>query len=113
MNQYVLYMKKITQKEQKYIDTIGADAIKNAEIAHFRLMSVVDNAIYDALVDLSKTYSTGQFDLLIKYANEFDKKICATFKENFPQTKLETRSITKTDSNDIPHCIGIIGQAPT
>ncbi len=50
------------------------------------------------------------FDII--YANENDKKIFSTFEKNFPKTKLDKRSITKVESEDVPDCDGIIGGPP-
>lgn len=46
------------------------------------------------------------------WANEFDKKIWATFESNFPNTRLDRRSITDVLSEEIPDCDGIIGGPP-
>lgn len=46
------------------------------------------------------------------WANEFDKKIWATFRRNFPETNLDTRSIVNVSNDDIPSCDGIIGGPP-
>ena len=48
----------------------------------------------------------------IIYANEYDQKIWATFEANFPETPLDTRSITDLEVEDIPDCDGIIGGPP-
>lgn len=48
----------------------------------------------------------------IVYANEFDKDIWETYQKNFPNTKLDKRSITNIDSSEIPECDGIIGGPP-
>lgn len=46
-------------------------------------------------------------------ANEFDAKICPTFKENFPQTKLIEGDIRNVDESVFPkHVTGIIGGPP-
>lgn len=47
------------------------------------------------------------------WANEFDRTIWDTYRHNFPQTYLETRSIEKLSPKDLPdHCDGIIGGPP-
>ncbi len=46
------------------------------------------------------------------WANEFDKNIWATFEHNFPNTKLDRRSITDVAPEEIPDCDGIIGGPP-
>ena len=46
------------------------------------------------------------------WANEFDKKIWATFQHNFPHAKLDKRSITEISPNEIPDSDGIIGGPP-
>ena len=48
----------------------------------------------------------------IVWANEFDKNIWSTFEHNFPKTKLDKRSMTDIDSNDIPEADGFIGGPP-
>ncbi|MFI3295088.1 MAG: DNA cytosine methyltransferase [Rikenellaceae bacterium] len=46
-------------------------------------------------------------------ANEFDKKICPTFRHNFPDIALIERDIRKVSSNELPHNVdGIIGGPP-
>ena len=46
------------------------------------------------------------------WANEFDRKIWATFEKNFPDTKLDRRSITDVSPSDVPDCDGMIGGPP-
>jgi DNA (cytosine-5)-methyltransferase 1 len=46
------------------------------------------------------------------WANEFDSTIWDTFEYNFPNTKLDKRSIVDVPSSDIPSSIGIIGGPP-
>lgn len=46
------------------------------------------------------------------FANEYDKTIWDTFEHNFPNTKLDKRSIVNLPSSDIPDSIGIIGGPP-
>ena len=48
----------------------------------------------------------------IIYANEYDKDIWETYKNNFDSNKLDTRSITDIHENEIPDCDGIIGGPP-
>lgn len=50
------------------------------------------------------------FDIV--WANEFDKSIWETFEYNFPNAKLDRRSITNISSQEIPNAIGIIGGPP-
>lgn len=46
------------------------------------------------------------------WANEFDKKIFPTFEKNFPQARMDTRSITDIPAGDVPDCDGMIGGPP-
>lgn len=46
------------------------------------------------------------------WANEYDKSIWETFELNFPNTKLDKRSIVDIQSSDIPKVDGIIGGPP-
>jgi DNA (cytosine-5)-methyltransferase 1 len=50
------------------------------------------------------------FDVI--WANEYDKDIWDTYEKNFPNTKLDRRSITNISSDEIPDCDGIIGGPP-
>ena len=46
-------------------------------------------------------------------ANEYDPKICPTFKINFPETKLIEGDIRNVDENEFPQNVtGIIGGPP-
>src|SRR3989344_1476960 len=46
------------------------------------------------------------------WANECDKSIWETFEHNFSHTKLDKRSITEVQSNEVPEADGFIGGAP-
>lgn len=46
------------------------------------------------------------------WANEYDKDIWETFEKNFPNTKLDRRSIVNIPSVEIPEAIGLIGGPP-
>lgn len=46
------------------------------------------------------------------WANEYDKKIWATFEHNFPHATLDKRSITEVKVDEIPDCDGIVGGPP-
>lgn len=46
------------------------------------------------------------------WANEFDKDIWDTFRLNFPDTVLDTRSIVDIPSDEIPGCVGLVGGPP-
>lgn len=50
------------------------------------------------------------FDII--WANEFDPVIWKTFEKNFPETKLDKRSITNIPASDVPFTDGIIGGPP-
>lgn len=43
------------------------------------------------------------------WANEYDKNIWETYEHNFPNVKLDRRSITDVKPEEIPDCEGIIG----
>lgn len=55
-------------------------------------------------------FTKAGFDCI--YANEYDKEIWETYKENHKKTFLDTRSITDISSNEVPSCDGIIGGPP-
>ena len=46
------------------------------------------------------------------WANEYDKEIWETFENNFPDTTLDKRSISKIPSDEIPETLGLIGGPP-
>lgn len=46
------------------------------------------------------------------FANEYDKTIWETFEHNFPNTRLDKRSIVDLPSSDVPDSVGIIGGPP-
>ena len=46
------------------------------------------------------------------WANEFDKDVWDTFRLNFPNTTLDTRSIIDIPSDEIPDCVGLVGGPP-
>ncbi|SET17594.1 DNA cytosine methyltransferase [Thorsellia anophelis] len=46
------------------------------------------------------------------WANEFDSGISPSFKNHFPDVKLDTRSITSINNQEIPNAIGVIGGPP-
>ena len=48
----------------------------------------------------------------IAWANEYDPTIWETFEHNFPETRLDKRSITDVPSSDVPLAHGIIGGPP-
>lgn len=48
----------------------------------------------------------------VVWANEYDSTIWDTFQYNFPNTKLDKRSITDVLASEIPDSIGIIGGPP-
>ncbi len=46
------------------------------------------------------------------WANEYDKQIWATFQKNFPDVRLDKRSIANIKIEDIPNASGLIGGPP-
>ena len=46
------------------------------------------------------------------WANEFDTTIWETFEKNFPNARLDRRSITDVSPDEIPDSVGIIGGPP-
>jgi len=60
---------------------------------------------------LDKGFHNAGFRTVV--ANEFDPKICPTFKANFPKTKLIEGDIRKVKDDEFPkHVTGIIGGPP-
>ena len=60
---------------------------------------------------LDKGFEKAGFQTI--WANEYDSTIWETFQINFPETKLDKRSITDISSEDVPDGIeGIIGGPP-
>jgi DNA (cytosine-5)-methyltransferase 1 len=48
----------------------------------------------------------------IAYANEYDKTIWATYEHNFPETRLDRRSIVDIEVDEVDDCDGMIGGPP-
>jgi len=67
-------------------------------------------SLFSGAGGLDLGFKKAGFDIV--WANEFDKSIWDTFRYNFPETTLDTRSITDVKSADIPDADGIIGGPP-
>ncbi|MDO4611910.1 MAG: DNA cytosine methyltransferase [Candidatus Saccharibacteria bacterium] len=67
-------------------------------------------SLFSGAGGLDLGFEKAGFDII--WANEFDRKIWETFERNFPNTKLDRRSITDVSVEDIPDCDGIIGGPP-
>jgi DNA (cytosine-5)-methyltransferase 1 len=48
----------------------------------------------------------------VPWANEYDKDIWSSYEKNFPKTKLDRRSITQVEPEEIPAVQGFIGGPP-
>lgn len=64
-------------------------------------------SLFSGAGGLDLGFEKAGFDII--WANEFDKKIWETFEKNFPNTKLDRRSITDVSVDEIPDCDGMIG----
>ena len=73
-------------------------------------MSVKIVSLFSGAGGLDLGFEKAGFD--IEWANEFDKRIWATYELNFPHTKLDHRSITDINESEIPNCDGMIGGPP-
>ena len=67
-------------------------------------------SLFSGAGGLDKGFENAGFSTI--WANEYDKTIWATFEANFPNTKLDHRSITEVKPDEIPDCEGIIGGPP-
>lgn len=67
-------------------------------------------SLFSGAGGLDKGFEKAGFSTI--WANEFDKAIWDTFETNFPNTKLDHRSITDIKPSEIPDCEGIIGGPP-
>lgn len=67
-------------------------------------------SLFSGAGGLDKGFKKAGFNTI--WANEYDSTIWDTFEHNFPNTKLERKSITKVLSNEVPNCDGIIGGPP-
>lgn len=67
-------------------------------------------SLFSGAGGLDLGFKKAGFDII--WANEYDKTIWETFTLNFPNTILDTRSITDVPSSDIPDAIGIVGGPP-
>lgn len=48
----------------------------------------------------------------VPYANEYDKTIWETYEKNFPNTRLDRRSIVSVSPDDLPDVTGFVGGPP-
>ena len=67
-------------------------------------------SLFSGAGGLDKGFEAAGFKTI--WANEYDKDIWETYEKNFPETKLDKRSISKIPSDEIPECDGIIGGPP-
>jgi len=67
-------------------------------------------SLFSGAGGLDKGFEAAGFKTI--WANEYDKDIWETFEKNFPDTKLDKRSIREVPSHEIPECDGIIGGPP-
>jgi DNA (cytosine-5)-methyltransferase 1 len=67
-------------------------------------------SLFSGAGGLDLGFKKAGFDAI--WANEYDKEIWETYEKNFPDTKLDRRSIAKIPSKDIPEAIGLIGGPP-
>ena len=67
-------------------------------------------SLFSGAGGLDKGFEAAGFNTI--WANEYDKDIWETFENNFPNTKLDRRSIRDIPSSEIPDCDGIIGGPP-
>lgn len=67
-------------------------------------------SLFSGAGGLDKGFEAAGFKTI--WANEYDKDIWKTYENNFPETVLDKRSISKIPSDEIPECDGIIGGPP-
>lgn len=67
-------------------------------------------SLFSGAGGLDLGFKKAGFDII--WANEYDKDIWETYERNFPNVKLDRRSITGIPSNEVPDCDGIIGGPP-
>ena len=68
-------------------------------------------SLFSGCGGLDLGFEKAGFDVV--WANEYDKTIWDTYKANFPNTKLDTRSIRDIPSSEIPdNVVGVIGGPP-
>lgn len=67
-------------------------------------------SLFSGCGGLDLGFEKANYDII--WANEFDKGIWGTYRQNHPATFLDTRSITEINDTEIPDCDGIIGGPP-
>ena len=67
-------------------------------------------SLFSGAGGLDKGFEKAGFHVV--WANENDSNVWDTFQLNFPNTKLDKRSITEVHSKDIPEIDGIVGGPP-
>jgi DNA (cytosine-5)-methyltransferase 1 len=73
-------------------------------------MSYSVSSFFSGAGGLDLGFHDAGFEII--WANEFDKTITPTLRKNFPETKVDDRSLFAVPSSDIPSAIGIIGGPP-
>ena len=67
-------------------------------------------SLFSGAGGLDLGFEAGGFETV--YANEFDRAIWSTYRANFPNAHLDTRSITDISASDLPQVDGLIGGPP-
>lgn len=67
-------------------------------------------SLFSGCGGLDRGFENSGFNII--WANEFDSKIWETFEKNFPETKLDKRSIVDIPTSEIPFADGVIGGPP-
>lgn len=67
-------------------------------------------SLFSGCGGLDMGFENAGFEII--WSNEYNKTIHETYRKNFPDTHLNTNSITDVKSEDIPDCDGVIGGPP-
>jgi DNA (cytosine-5)-methyltransferase 1 len=77
---------------------------------HFKYISGRLISLFSGAGGFDLGFENVGFNVL--WANEYDKDIWKTYRQNHPRTYLSQRSILDVDSTEIPSCDGLIGGPP-
>ena len=101
---------RFAQPNVRYLAKVRIGVAPNSYIHSVSKTSKSVAALFAGAGGLDLGFKQAGFRVV--WANEYDKDIWSSYEKNFPQTKLDRRSITEIEPNEIPEIDGLIGGPP-